>query len=283
MAKSYSATVGVTVHYDDPMAAPHPDREAYLRTIAANPYDPAPRAVYADWCAEQGLHAEELRQRLWPVLDNPDDMETRLRFADWLDLNRRRKRAAYIRECVFTPRTKDGRQVLETCMCGSFPKNRCNVCKHLGIDDQGTMRAAPLARIVYYAGRGFVEVVRLASAVHFPLLAKRLFELHPLRDVWFSDLRPDRGDLHGYAESSYVWSRDHDGRITAEGRRSRRWIPAVLWPFLEGGTGPDGVKIYESGRLAMDDLTDAAVRYGRQQASLRAWKHERPVGVDQDD
>jgi uncharacterized protein (TIGR02996 family) len=59
--------------------------DGFAGAIAANPTDPAPHLVYADWLMDRGREDEEMDQRLHALSKSPDDEGLRDHVADHLE------------------------------------------------------------------------------------------------------------------------------------------------------------------------------------------------------
>lgn len=89
------------------------DRDPFLRAIEENPDDPDTHLVFADWLEDQGdpaagrYHRE--RGLILPILNDPDDDSLRLKYAEVLDQNHwDEDRAAFIRVQVELAKWTDG-------------------------------------------------------------------------------------------------------------------------------------------------------------------------------
>ena len=194
------------------------------------------------------------------VLETPFDDAPRLVYADWLDEHAQPERAAFIRlQCEHArlmkvhPRSSESLEWKAQCEAildgpspASVPFRKLWADP---IDPQWGDR--------YFFRRGFVSQVSV-TAGRLVRLAGRLFAEHPITRVHLSDKRPNEAGGPGWA---WCWG-------AAYLQNSPDVIPDPIWELLWREFPPGFGVEYGSEEEALDALSRAYVRYGRQLAGL---------------
>lgn len=218
------------------------------------------------------------------ILENPDEDDVRLRYADWLEENGEEGRGQFIRDAVRWPSA----EFVALTASDPFPL--------LGLSPVGTRRCGPdgddertwgwgdtetfgaaiwdMGRdLWYHIDRGFIDAIRCTAAAFTEELARELFSRHPVTSVVLADKEPVASGLGPGGSPLHFWPRVRPGRTGANltfPSDSRHSLPPAIWDRLYNRPADDGG--FRLGWNTPEDAKRAAfaecVAYGRELAGL---------------
>lgn len=206
------------------------------------------------------------------ILEDPWDEAPRLIFADWLQENGNDAGAAFIRSpgWLAYARHKPGRWRV---WCGDRPDK---INEPVGLALNPNARLVPLVMPLgirrqldlFTVWRGFVQTVACSTAA-FVLNAEALFAAHPLSGIKLIDRDCI---IHNDGGPSWAWY-----PLENHSNNARWLVPRPIWRRLAGfipRKGPGSPVRYLSAEAAHQALSDACVRYGRFLAGLPAHPYD---------
>lgn len=216
----------------------------------------------------------EYRALIRKVIDDPSDDTFRVELANWLDNHHDRERADFIRtqlslhRLASCPHNRKGVGSPGTCC------QRCDLETHLfnllvdhgrrfavngnpelSLKIQNDLSGVSVGQVASYFERGFVHRVELKWDT-FLAQIEDLFNNHPITHVTLKDRHPIA--IPGGGGMAKLVS---DAADESDSRRAP--IPARIFARLQAGVEiSEYARQYESEKAALEDLSNACVRFG---------------------
>ncbi len=220
-----------------------PERERFLRAILADPEDDFVRLVFADWLDEHGEVelGEFIRVQIelanWKIYQAPSELRE---LAD-----SGRLYAHHARQLIAEKVAQSEERFTTLCR---RERELLGVHKHEWFGHVINRKAWPL-NWDYRFRRGFVEGVTLA-AEGWVEHGREICRVAPVRKVALADKSPSCQRTESPHWSNVISS-------------DRCFLPTELYSRLTWGTQTAFYKTYRSRELALEDLSEACLRYAK--------------------
>lgn len=234
-----------------PLTAPTLE-QAFLRSICETPRDMAPRLIFADWLEDNGQpeRAEFIRVSLAVVATGQVDCERKRPSGPGTGGRIRCGRCDFCRPMRRAEEIHSGHSAS---VIGPMPFSYAYTVNHWSLDEDPSENFATV-----YLWGGFVAAVCLPERIWLRH-GRTLCLSSPIEHVVLPNKRPDDCcRWHCYAMSAAIHGSEIDSRI----------FGLLRGGFLAEDSTGQQMRIYNHANYALDDLSQACVAWGRQQAGL---------------